>query len=68
MKIAIFSDVHANIQAMEAVWDDIQQQDPDEGAAHPGPLRQRVAGAGEPLPGQIHDGRAPEEDDPGDYC
>ena len=30
MKIAIFSDVHANIQAMEAVWDDIQQQDPDE--------------------------------------
>ncbi len=29
MKRAIFSDVHANIQALEAVWDDIQQQDPD---------------------------------------
>jgi putative phosphoesterase len=29
MKIAIFSDVHANFQALEAVWDDIQQQDPD---------------------------------------
>ncbi|MEE9217032.1 MAG: metallophosphoesterase family protein [Anaerolineales bacterium] len=30
MKIAIFSDVHANIQALEAVWDEIQQQDPDQ--------------------------------------
>lgn len=30
MRIAIFSDVHANIQALEAVWDDIQQQNPDE--------------------------------------
>ncbi len=29
MKSAIFSDVHANIQALEAVWDDIQRQDPD---------------------------------------
>jgi predicted phosphodiesterase len=29
MKNAIFSDVHANIQALEAVWDDIQRQDPD---------------------------------------
>ncbi len=30
MRIAIFSDVHANIQALEAVWDDIRRQDPDE--------------------------------------
>jgi len=30
MKIAIFSDVHANIQALETVWDDLQRQDPDE--------------------------------------
>jgi putative phosphoesterase len=30
MKMAVFSDVHANIQALEAVWDDIQEQNPDE--------------------------------------
>ena len=30
MSIAIFSDVHANIQALEAVWDDIRQRGPDE--------------------------------------
>ena len=29
MKSVIFSDVHANIQALEAVWDDIQRQNPD---------------------------------------
>ena len=29
MKSAIFSDVHANIQSLEAVWDDIQKQNPD---------------------------------------
>ncbi len=30
MKIAIFSDVHANIQALESVWEDLKQKDPDE--------------------------------------
>jgi putative phosphoesterase len=30
MRLAIFSDVHANLQALEAVWDDLQQQDPDD--------------------------------------
>lgn len=30
MKLAIFSDVHANIQALEAVWEDIQAQAADE--------------------------------------
>jgi len=30
MRLAIFSDVHANLQALEAIWDDLQQQDPDE--------------------------------------
>jgi putative phosphoesterase len=30
MKIAIFSDIHANIQALESVWEDLKQQDPDE--------------------------------------
>ena len=30
MKIAVFSDIHGNIQALEAVWQDIQGQNPDE--------------------------------------
>lgn len=30
MKIAIFSDVHANLHALQAVWDDIERQDADE--------------------------------------
>lgn len=29
MKIAIFSDIHANFHALEAVWTDIQKQKPD---------------------------------------
>ncbi len=29
MRLAIFSDVHANFHALEAVWGDIQQQKPD---------------------------------------
>ena len=30
MKLAIISDIHANLQALEAVWDDIQTLEPDE--------------------------------------
>lgn len=30
MKIALISDIHANLQALEAVWDDAQAQSPDE--------------------------------------
>jgi putative phosphoesterase len=30
MKIAIFSDIHANLHALEAVWEDIERQKPDE--------------------------------------
>ena len=30
MKIALISDIHANIQALEAVWQDLQTQAPDE--------------------------------------
>lgn len=29
MKIALISDIHANLQALEAVWDDVQKQTPD---------------------------------------
>jgi putative phosphoesterase len=29
MKLAVFSDVHANLQAMQAVWDDLDAQRPD---------------------------------------
>jgi putative phosphoesterase len=29
MKLAIFSDIHANLHALQAVWDDIEQQNPD---------------------------------------
>lgn len=29
MKIAVFSDVHANLQAMQAVWDDLEAKRPD---------------------------------------
>jgi putative phosphoesterase len=30
MRIALISDIHANLQALEAVWDDVQAQTPDE--------------------------------------
>jgi putative phosphoesterase len=30
MLIAVFSDIHANIHALQAVWDDIEKQRPDE--------------------------------------
>ncbi len=29
MKIALISDIHANLPALEAVWEDVQSQDPD---------------------------------------
>ena len=29
MRLAIFSDIHANYHALESVWGDIQQQKPD---------------------------------------
>lgn len=29
MRIAVFSDVHANLQAMQAVWEDLEAQHPD---------------------------------------
>lgn len=30
MKIAVFSDVHANLQALQAVWEDLEAQSPDQ--------------------------------------
>jgi len=29
MRIAVFSDIHANLHALQAVWDDLQRQKPD---------------------------------------
>jgi predicted phosphodiesterase len=40
MRLAIISDIHANLHALEAVWQDLEQQHPEApGPYHHGELR-----------------------------